>query len=217
MATKVSATKTAATKKVAEEVKETVNDSNEEMISKEEYLHLLKKVEELSQKINTPVEEKREISKPVYGADEEVPVISMCLGKLNLCTEKNGEGSCYTFRDLNEIVDIPFNDLKDIVRNNPRFVKEGYFYIADERAVKALRKTADYKRIIPVDTIVNIFNYSPDRIIDIYKMAPQGQQELIEQMIIDKRLNAEKVDANVMIELGKLAEIDFLNMEPINQ
>ena len=48
----------------------------------------------------------------------------------------------------------------------------------------------------------------------MYKDAPRGQQELIIQMIRDKRLNAEKVDANVMMELGKLTGIDFLGMEP---
>ena len=57
-------------------------------------------------------------------------------------------------------------------------------------------------------------DYDSNTIVSMYKDAPRGQQELIIQMIRDKRLNAEKVDANVMMELGKLTGIDFLGMEP---
>lgn len=210
--------KTSATIKASTKNTDVVNEEN--YVSKEEYLKLLKQMEEITKKLeSTPVAVSTPVSSNVFltnsPMEKDVPVISMCLGQLNLCTEKSGGGTCYTFNNFNEIMDIPYGDLKDIIKSNPRFVNEGYFYIADEQAVKALRKESAYKRIIEPETIAKIFNYAPNRIIDLYKMAPKGQQELIIQMIRDKRLNAEKVDGNIMMELGKLANIDFISMEPI--
>lgn len=189
--------------------------TKEETVSKSEYDKLLAKVEELAKQMTSiPVSP---ISTPAYNSMvKDVPVVNMCPGELNLATGGKGRGTIYTFKEFNEIIDIPFNDLKEICIQNARFVKEGYFYIADEEAVEALRKTTEYKKILPPSTIMKIFNYNPDKIIEIYKMAPKGQQELIVQMIRDKRLNAQKVDANIMMELGELTGIDFLSIEPMS-
>lgn len=214
MATTTKTTKTTATKAV--DIKNMDMNENEEYVSKEDYMKLLKQMEEITKKINSTPASINNISLPTSSMEKDVPVISMCLGQLNLCTEKNGGGACYTFKDFNEIMDIPYGDLKDIVKSNSRFVAEGYFYIADEEAVTSLRKQSAYKRIIKPETISKIFDFAPNKIIDLYKMAPKGQQELIVQMIRDKRLNAEKVDANVMIELGELAKVDFVTMEPLD-
>ena len=40
-------------------------------------------------------------------------------GELNLATEGNGKGTIYNFKHFNQALDIPFGDLKDIVRYIP--------------------------------------------------------------------------------------------------
>lgn len=186
-------------------------------ISAENYNYeaLLKRVDELTKKVEI-ANSIPSVYSPMINLERDIPVVNMSTGTLNLCTEGKGNGTCYKFEKFNQILDIPFGDLKAIVQNNQRFANQGYFYIADEEAVKALRKSNEYKRIIPPETISKIFQYDANKVIDIYKMAPKGQQDLIIQMIVDKRLNAEKVDANIMIELGRLAKVDFLNMEPLD-
>lgn len=225
--TSTSATKTTTVKKTGTSIESTeveVNEMEENMESKtvpsndailrEEYEKLLAQVQQLTQLVNTNMTH-TESAPYTNSMEKEVVVVNMCMGELNLATEGNGKGTIYNFKHFNQALDIPFGDLKDIVRNNARFVDEGYFYIADAEAVKRLRKAYNYKKILEPATIANIFDYDSSTIVSMYKDAPRGQQELIVQMIRDKRLNAEKVDANVMMELGELTGIDFLGMEPI--
>ncbi len=143
----------------------------------------------------------------------EVPVVSMCQGELNLATLGRGQGSIYTFTHFGQIMDIPFGDLKDIVKNNQRFANEGYFYIADEEVVKKLRKTSEYSKMLPPEIVENIFKNDANKIIDLYNMAPRGQKETIIEMIKNKRVQGIDVDANVLIKLGELTGIDFVGIE----
>jgi hypothetical protein len=50
-------------------------------------------------------------------SDTDIPVISLVTGGLTLSTEGNGNGTVYRFEEFGEIRDIPFGDLKDIVKN----------------------------------------------------------------------------------------------------
>ncbi len=52
---------------------------------------------------------------------EEIVVISQFVGTLSLFTEGNGMGYEYKFDKFGDIQDIPYRDLKDIVRNNRTF------------------------------------------------------------------------------------------------
>lgn len=44
-------------------------------------------------------------------------------------------------------------------------------------------------------------------------MAPRGQKETIVEMVKNKRLQGIDVDANVLVKLGELTGIDFVNIE----
>lgn len=145
--------------------------------------------------------------------ETEVPVVSMCQGELNLATQGKGQGNIYTFTDFGQIIDIPFGDLKDIVQHNQRFANEGYFYIVDEEVVRKLRKTSEYNKMLPPEVIENIFKNDANKIIDLYNMAPRGQKETIIEMIKNKRVQGIDVDANVLVKLGELTGIDFVNIE----
>lgn len=145
--------------------------------------------------------------------ETEVPVVSMCQGKLNLATQGKGQGNIYTFTDFGQIIDIPFGDLKDIVQHNQRFANEGYFYIVDEEVVRKLRKTSEYNKMLPPEVIENIFKNDANKIIDLYNMAPRGQKETIIEMIKNKRVQGIDVDANVLVKLGELTGINFVGIE----
>lgn len=44
-------------------------------------------------------------------------------------------------------------------------------------------------------------------------MAPRGQKETIVEMVKNKRSQGINVDANVLVKLGELTGIDFVNIE----
>src|SRR5574344_46458 len=71
--------------------------------------------------------------------DEDIPVVNLTNGQVNISTEGYGQGDITTFDKHGEIIDIPYSDLKLYVRKNKRFFQEGILYILDERAVKQER------------------------------------------------------------------------------
>lgn len=218
MATAKTTKKTATTPIVEEAVTENVEEksTNTVTLSTEQFEALMNRLNDLEGKVKT-----QGVTQSVPSGNDrfynylevEVPVVSMCQGELNLATQGRGQGNIYTFTDFGQIMDIPFGDLKDIVQHNQRFANEGYFYIADEEVVKKLRKTSEYNKMLPPDVIENIFKNDANKIIDIYNMAPRGQKETIVEMIKNKCLQGINVDANVLVKLGELTGIDFVNIE----
>jgi hypothetical protein len=146
-------------------------------------------------------------------ADTDIPVISQTVGKLVLSTDGNGIGTVYRFDGFGEVHDIPFADLKDIVKNKPRFAKEGAYYIANAQAVKKLRLTKEYENIVDNKLFEHILDEKADVVISAYKNAPKLQQEQIVSMIEEKIDRGQDVDGNVLVKIGKLCGKDFLRVE----
>lgn len=201
-----------ATKVVAEidVSKEVVKDATQE---------LLKKLEEMQKQINELKSENQalkndtdEINEELNG-DTEIEVISQFVGKLALSTDGNGMGTVYRFEKFGDVQDISFSDLKDIVKNKPKFAKEGLFYIANEEAVKKLRLTKDYEHIVDNKIFAHILDEDSDVVIKAYKNAPKLQKEQIVSMIDDRLAKNQEVDGNVLVKIGKLCGRDFLRVE----
>lgn len=147
------------------------------------------------------------------GSDDNIVVISQCVGALTISTEGFGRGTVYDFLEFGEIQDIPFGDLKDIVRNNRSFAEKGYFYIANEEAVKQLRLERVYNKLLKNEDMLNLFNINPQTVIELYKLAPEGQKKVIIDLIVDKKLKGETVDANILLTLGELSGKDLIGIE----
>ena len=143
-------------------------------------------------------------------ADTEITVISQTVGKLVISTEGNGVGTVYRFEQFGEVQDIPFGDLKDIVKNKPRFAKEGAYFICNPQAVKKLRLGAQYKNLIDDKTFLNLFDKDAKTIVALYESAPQMQQEQVVSLIEDRLEKKLEVDGNVLIKIGKLCGKDFI-------
>ena len=206
--------KTTTTAQVEEQ--STVAQEESVTISKSDFEAFMKELKELKAKVETQAVTQSQTTgnDRFYNYLEvEVPVVSMCQGELNLATQGKGQGTIYTFNYFGQIMDIPYGDLKDIVQHNQRFANEGYFYIADEEVVKKLRKTSEYNKMLEPSIIANIFNYDASKIVDLYKLAPRGQKETIVEMVKNKRVQGIEIDANVLIKLGELTGIDFVNIE----
>lgn len=177
------------------------------------------RIRELEDKMATllsKMEEKETVpptsNKTDFNVEDDITVISMVPCKLVLTTEGYGRGNPYIFESLGEEQDIPWGDLRDIVRNNKEMVKNGRFFILNEQAVTKLRIKNHLQKVLNPDQILNIMNQSPDKIVELYKMAPEKQQKIIVDMVLNKRIHKEKVDANLLQELGELCGRDLINM-----
>lgn len=145
--------------------------------------------------------------------DRDIPVMSLIPHKLNLCTEFYGKGNVYTFTEMYEVMEIPWGDLKEIVRVNKDMARNGKFYVMDEQAVSSLRLKGAYKTIINPDKLQALLNnvHTSQDLIEIYKLAPQGQQQTIVEILRDKRLYNEKVDMNVLNVIGELSGVNLMD------
>lgn len=193
-------------------VEETTNVNNELLKKLEEMQKQLADLKAENESLKTKqVEDKVDDEEEING-DTEVVVISQFMGKLVISTEGNGIGTVYRFEEFGDVQDIPFSDLKEIVKNKPNFAKEGLFYIANDKAVKKLRLTKEYEHIIHNDLFAHLLDEKSDVIVKAYQNAPKLQQEQIVAMI-DERLAANKeVDGNVLMKIGKLCSRDFLRV-----
>ena len=202
------------TTQIAAEIKPIVDVSAELMKKLEEMQAQINalKAENSSLKAKEEIEEAEELN-----GDTEIVVISQFVGKLVISTLGNGSGTVYRFEKFGDIQDIPFSDLKEIVKNKPHFAKEGLFYIANEQAVKKLRLTKDYEHIINNKIFANLLDEKSDVVIKAYESAPRLQKEQIVSMIEERLAANKEVDGNVLVKIGKLCGKDFLRTNEDNE
>lgn len=175
-------------------------------------MKLEKQIADLMLKFSQQNVKQTEIEK--HKAEDEITIISQCLGELNLIFGdiKSPNNDHITLSNFGDVEVISFAELKDIVKYNKSFIEKGYFYIVDELAVKQLRLERYYNRLLSVEDMSNLFNNDAKSIIELYKLASDGQKETIIDIISNKILAKEKLDANVLVELGKLSGKDFMKM-----
>lgn len=194
--------------------KEVVQDATQELLKKFEELQ--KQLAELKAE-NDALKDTKQVENndntEELTSDTDITVISQTVGKLVLSTEGNGMGTIYRFEEFGEVQDIPFGDLKDIVKHKPRFAKEGAYFICNPQAVKKLRLGTQYKNLIDDKTFTNLFDKDAKTIVALYESAPKMQQEQVVSLIEDRLANKLEVDGNVLIKIGKLCGKDFLTTE----
>ena len=184
-------------------------------------LALSKQIEEMNKKLLELSEENKVLKENVtketqieeLNSDTEIPVVSMCVGRLVLSTLGNGLGNIYRFEKFGEIQDIPFGDLKEIVKNKPYFAKEGAFYIANEEVVKKLRLTRDYEHIISNKMFETLLNQNAEVVVEAYKTAPDLQKSQVVSLIEDKLASGADIDGNILIKIGKICGKSFIKNE----
>ena len=186
--------------------KEVVQNTTQELLKKFEELQKQLtelKAENNALKDNTQVEDNDNTEE--LTSDTDITVISQTVG--------NGIGTVYRFEEFGEVQDIPFGDLKDIVKNKPRFAKEGAYFICNPQAVKKLRLGNQYKNLIDDKTFINLFDKDAKTIVALYESAPKMQQEQVVSLIQDRLDNGLEVDGNVLIKIGQLCGRDFITKE----
>ena len=101
-----------------------------------------------------------------------------------------------------------------IVANMGNMIRSGRVYIADQDFVESHNLGEVYKHILNVDQLKSLFDKDGKTIIEAYKMANDAQKQIIVDMISERKVNGQFVDANAAIEIGKLCGKDLMAIEP---
>ena len=183
----------------------------------EENKRLKENIENMEAKLNLLIQQFASMAQPVkpqIDEEKEIEVTNLCIGRLVLSTTGKSDGRRYDFMEQFETRLIPESDLKEIIRAMPTTAKNGMFFINDVDFVKANKLSSSYKNILDVNGLYNIFNSSAD-FLNKYRSASQIQKTIIENMVSDKSINGEEIDANILKALSKETGRDFMNIDPI--
>lgn len=104
-----------------------------------------------------------------------------------------------------------------IVNNMANAVRNGLVYIADAEFVEEHNLADVYRYILSDEALKNLLSQDSKYIIEAYKTANDNQKQIILDMIEEKRMAGEQVDANVLFQLGKESGRNLLEDEPENE
>lgn len=103
-----------------------------------------------------------------------------------------------------------------VVNNMPNAIADGYIYIANKAFVHECELDDLYANMLDDAQLKALLNENANDVCEVYKNASEGQKRIILDMVSDKRLNGQPVDANILVELGKLSGVDFMNIDPLD-
>lgn len=142
------------------------------------------------------------------GKRKMIKIISLVAGSLVL------QGSrIITISKQFDSVTVTENEARIILSNMPNSARDGIFYIADADFVEENNLEDAYQTILDEKQLKTILSKNAKDVVEIYQNAPDAQKKIINDMIVDGRLMGIQIDANILVELGKLNGIDYLNIE----
>ena len=102
-------------------------------------------------------------------------------------------------------------EARAIVNLMGSYMREGFVYIDDAKFVKSVGLADVYKTMLTPDILKSLFEQTPSSVINIYQNATEGQQKIILDMLYEKKSRGEEVDANILMQIGKLAGMDLIS------
>lgn len=147
--------------------------------------------------------------------DKDIDVVSLVNATLLISTNGRSDGKVYKFTKQFESQPIPESDLKEIVRAMPITAREGYFYILDSDFIRNNGLSSSYRNILTQTEMANIFSLNSKEFMEKYSYVSDAQKKIIENMLINKRLMNEDVDANIMLALQKATGRNYMEIEPL--
>jgi hypothetical protein len=133
-----------------------------------------------------------------------IKVMSLTNHTLSLSTEGMGRGKVYDFVEFGQMKHIIYEDLSNIIHNQPTFTDDLAYVILNPKVVKLHGKEEIYKKMISKDVILKLLDANKDEIITTFKNTTKSIQEAIVSVIVDKLVNGENVDLNKLDVLSNL-------------
>lgn len=104
-----------------------------------------------------------------------------------------------------------------IVNNMPNAAREGIFYITDAQFVEDNDLSDAYENMIDDVKMKTILSLDANSVLVLYKNASEAQKTIIENMIVNGRLNGEALDANILVEIGKITGKNYMEIETMDK
>lgn len=143
-------------------------------------------------------------------ANQQIKVMSMYYGTLNLCNSANrSAGKLLTFDKFGQVKSVLYHDLVDYVNNESKFAEQGLFYILDRAAVYSLGLSTEYSKLINKDIVDHITEYGDSDLRDIVTVMPNGQREALANVLADKLYAGIPLDRNKIAIISDIIGVDI--------
>lgn len=109
---------------------------------------------------------------------------------------------------------IPEGEATAIVSNMPNTIANGLVYIADKDFISRMELDGVYEEILSDKQLKDLLQKNANDVCEIYKQASPAQKEIIVDMVINRKLNGLPIDANIVVEIGKLCGKDLMGITP---
>lgn len=109
---------------------------------------------------------------------------------------------------------IPESEARAILSNMPNTVASGMVYIADKEFVNKNDLSGVYEEILSDKQLKELLQQNANDVCEIYKQASPAQKEIIVDMVVNRKLNGLPIDANIVVEIGKLCGKDLMSITP---
>lgn len=109
---------------------------------------------------------------------------------------------------------IPEGEAAAIVSNMPNTIANGLVYIADKDFISRMELDGVYEEILSDKQLKDLLQKSVNDVCEIYKQASPAQKEIIVDMVVNRKLNGLPIDANIVVEIGKLCGKDLMGITP---
>nr|DAU22843.1 MAG TPA: hypothetical protein [Caudoviricetes sp.] len=109
---------------------------------------------------------------------------------------------------------IPESEARAILSNMPNTIASGMVYIADKEFVNKNDLSGVYEEILSDKQLKELLQKNANDVCEIYKQASMAQREIIVDMVVNRKLNGLPIDANIVVEIGKLCGKDLMSITP---
>ena len=144
--------------------------------------------------------------------NKQIVFINMTSGGLNLKGTR-----MYHIDNQFGTKSVQESEARVIVANMPNTIAEGYVYIPDNEFLESCNMGGVYDGMLNDEQMKTLLNQDANYVCDVFENATDSQKRIIIDMVSDRQLNGNPVDANILVRLGKLAGVDFLDIEPLEE
>lgn len=151
-------------------------------------------------------------STKLVNSNKQIVFINMTSGGLNLKGTR-----MYHIDNQFGTKSVQESEARVIVANMPNTIADGYVYIPDNEFLESCNMGGVYDGMLNDEQMKTLLNQDANYVCDVFENATDSQKRIIIDMVSDRQLNGKSVDANILVHLGKLAGVDFLNIEPLEE
>ena len=145
-------------------------------------------------------------------SNKQIVFINMTSGGLNLKGTR-----MYHIDNQFGSKSVQESEARVIVANMPNTIAEGYVYIPDNEFLESCNMGGVSDGMLNDEQMKTLLNQDANYVCDVFENATDSQKRIIIDMVSDRQLNGNPVDANILVRLGNLAGVDFLDIEPLEE